>query len=448
MNKQQKDLLQTNIILNSVADGVFTVDGEWRITFFNRAAEKITGIKQEDALGNMCRDIFHSSICDGACTLRQCIEKDCSITNKSIFIITPDGSKVPVSISASPLKDDTGRIIGGVEVFRDLSEVNELRKQLTKSYTFQDIIGKSKSMQHIFGILPNIAKSNSTVLLLGESGTGKELVARAVHNLSGRRNRPLVAVNCGALPDTLLESELFGYKAGAFTDAKRDKPGYFARAEKGTIFLDEIGDISPALQVKLLRVLQEKTYEPLGATSSVKADVRVIAATNKDLEAMVREEKFRNDLYYRLNVIQLKLPPLRERKEDIPLLADHIIQRFNNLKGKNILGLSRDALALLMKYDYPGNVRELENIIEYAFILCEEGLILADHLPEKFSQRFSESNPKCTAANFTLDEVKKQAVLDALERNSWKRMATCRELGISKGTLRRMIQQYQLREPE
>ncbi|NMA14827.1 MAG: sigma 54-interacting transcriptional regulator, partial [Clostridia bacterium] len=205
---------------------------------------------------------------------------------------------------------------------------------------------------------------------------------------------------------------------------------------------------SPALQVKLLRVLQEKTYEPLGATSSVKADVRVIAATNKDLEAMVREEKFRNDLYYRLNVIQLKLPPLRERKEDIPLLADHIIQRFNNLKGKNILGLSRDALALLMKYDYPGNVRELENIIEYAFILCEEGLILADHLPEKFSQRFSESNPKCTAANFTLDEVKKQAVLDALERNSWKRMATCRELGISKGTLRRMIQQYQLREPE
>lgn len=447
MKNEKDSLLKTNIILNSVADGVFTVDKEWKITFFNRAAEKITGIKETDAVGSLCRDIFHSNVCDGACILKRCIENDNSIVNKPIYIIRPDGIKIPVSISTAPLKDSSGNVVGGVETFRDLSEIYELRKQLERSYTFQDIISKNPLMQRIFQFIPNVAKSNSTVLILGESGTGKELVARAIHNLSLRSNRPLVAVNCGALPDTLLESELFGYKSGAFTDAKKDKTGYFARAEKGTIFLDEIGDISPALQVKLLRVLQEKTYEPLGATSSVNADVRVIAATNRDLELLVREEKFRSDLFYRLNVVQIKLPPLRERKEDIPLLADFFIQRFNKLKGKSILGLSPDAVMVLMKHDYPGNIRELENIIEFAFILCQEGFILPEHLPEKFRKGASSGKVELDS-KLTMEEVKKQAILSALERNNWKRMATCRELGISKGTLRRMIERYDITEQD
>lgn len=430
-------------ILDSVADGVFTVDLNWRITTFNRAAEIITGINKKDALGCLCRDIFHSDICDGACILKHSIKTGKPITNKSIYIIRPNGNKVPISISASPLKNENGEVIGGVETFRDESEVTELRKQLQKSYNFYDVISKSSKMQRIFQILPDLAVSDSTVLILGESGTGKELLARAIHNLSRRKDENLVAVNCGALPDTLLESELFGYKAGAFTDAKKDKPGYFSRAEGGTIFLDEIGDVSPALQVKLLRVLQERIYTPLGGVSPVKADVRVIAATNKDLELLVQEEKFRQDLFYRINVVQLKVPPLRERKEDIPVLVDHFIQRFNKLKGQEVLELSQGALAILMKYDFPGNIRELENIIEYSFILCHKGMILPEHLPEKFQKQnvisINEAKEKQT-----LDDIKKAAVIRALERNNGKRMATCRELGISKGTLRRMIEEFQI----
>ncbi|ATW27514.1 sigma-54 interaction domain-containing protein [Candidatus Formimonas warabiya] len=434
-------------ILDSVADGVFTVDHQWKITTFNRAAEVITGISQKDALGCPCRDIFHSDICDGACILKQSIESGRPITNKSIHIIKPTGEKIPVSISAAPLKKENGEIIGGVETFRDMSEVTQLRKELQKSYNLYDIISKNDSMQRLFHILPDLAKSDSTVLILGESGTGKELVARAVHNLSDRNRKPMVVVNCGALPDTLLESELFGYLAGAFTDAKKDKPGYFARAEGGTIFLDEIGDVSPALQVKLLRVLQERTYVPLGGVMPVKADVRVIAATNKDLETLVQEAKFRQDLYYRINIAQVKLPSLQNRKEDIPLLADHFVRRFNHLKGRHVLGLAPETLAILMKYDYPGNIRELENIIEYAFILCHHGLILPEHLPEKF-QSHPGKDLHVTGKTFKLAEIKKAAVLESLNRNNWKRMAVCRELGISKGTLRRMIQEYQIVEPE
>ncbi|MGI6685874.1 MAG: sigma-54 interaction domain-containing protein [Bacillota bacterium] len=430
-------------ILDSVADGVFTVDLNWRITTFNRAAEVITGVRKKDALGCLCRDIFHSDICDGACILKQSIETGNPIINRSIYIIRPDGNKVPISISAAPLKNKDGKIIGGVETFRDESEVTELRKQLQKSYNFFEMISKSSGMQRIFQILPDLAVSDSTVLILGESGTGKELLARAIHQLSRRKDKQMVAVNCGALPDTLLESELFGYKAGAFTDAKKDKPGYFSRAEGGTLFLDEIGDVSPALQVKLLRVIQERVFTPLGGVRPMKADVRIIAATNKDLELLVKEEKFRQDLYYRINVVQLKVPPLRDRKEDIPILVNHFVQRFNKLKGQEVLGLSQEAIAILMRYNFPGNIRELENIIEYAFILCHKGIILPEHLPEMFQQQTVNVINK-EKGKQTLEDIKKIAVIEALERNNWKRMATCRELGISKGTLRRMIEKFQI----
>ena len=311
---------QTEIILDSIAEGVFTVDEEWRITSFNRAAEGITGIKKQDALGRHCWEIFRASICENDCALRKTIEAGVPMVNQTLFIISSGGERIPISITTALLRNEGGDVIGGVETFRDLSVVEELRKELESRHQFYDIISKNPDMMRLFNMLEQVAESSSTVLFEGESGTGKELFARAIHSLSGRKNGPLVTVNCGALPDTLLESELFGYKAGAFTDAKKDKPGRIALAQGGTLFLDEIGDISPALQVRLLRVLQEKTYEPLGGTHPEKADVRVVAATNRNLQDLVSEGTFRSDLYYRINVVRLLVPPLRERTEDIPLL--------------------------------------------------------------------------------------------------------------------------------
>jgi len=445
-NKITDIINHTDVILDSIADGVFTVDREWRIASFNSAAEKITGVPKDEAIGRICRDVFHSNLCDAKCILKESIRSNQPIVNKSIYIINAQGKQVPISISAAPLKDSEGQIIGGVETFRDLSEVVELRKELQKQYSFHDIISKSASLQKLFNILPDIAESDTTVLIQGESGTGKELFARALHNLSHRQNGPLVIVNSGALPDTLLESEIFGYKAGAFTDAKKDKPGRFALAEKGTIFLDEIGEISPALQIRLLRVLQNKTYEPLGATTSVKADVRIIIATNKDLKQEVAEGRFREDLFYRVNVITLELPPLRERNEDIPLLINHFIHRFNRLRNKQIIGISDESLAVLMQYSFPGNIRELENIIEYAFILCHENLIQLQHLPKQFHPEDIDIE-KTPIQGLTLDHIIKRAVEDALKRNNWKRMATAHELAIDKGTLRRMIRRYNISTP-
>lgn len=436
--------LQTDEILNSIADGVFIVDTDWRIISFNRAAEAITGVPKAEALGSTCRDVFHSNVCDANCVLRQSIQNDQPITNQPIYIVNADGKEIPISISAAPLKDVAGNIIGGIETFRDISEITELRKQLTKQYSFQDIISKSKNVQKIFDILPDIATSESTVLIQGESGTGKELFARAIHQLSRRKNKPLITVNSGALPDTLLESELFGYKAGAFTDAKKDKPGRFALAQGGSIFLDEIGDISPALQIRLLRVLQDKIYEPLGGTESARADVRIIAATNKNLEQLVAEGKFREDLFYRLNVVSISLPPLRDRKEDIPLLIRHLIDRFNKLKNKNITNVSDEVLAILMRHDFPGNIRELENIIEYAFILCHDQIIRVAHLPEHFRAKY-DSKELGELAGQSLAAIQKRAIEQALIRNHWKRLATARELNIDKGTLRRMMERLGIR---
>ncbi len=378
--------IHIDLIFNSIADGIFTVDLDWKITSFNRAAEEITGISKEDAIGRTCREVLRASCCEQDCPLKEATETNKAVVNRIVSIIDAKGEARAISICAALLRDERGKAIGGVETFRDIGSVEDMRDKMARGYSCQDILSVNHEMRQIFDILPAIADSISTVLIEGQTGTGKELFAKAIHNLSPRRAKPFVAVNCGALPDTLLESELFGYKAGAFTDAKRDKPGRFKLAEEGTIFLDEIGDISPALQVRLLRVLQEKTYEPLGSVKSIKTDVRVIAATNKSLEKLVQEERFRKDLYYRLNVIKIEIPPLRERKEDVPLLADHFIARFNQIQKKNITGITDEALAYLMKYDFPGNIRELENIIERAFILCEAGQIERRHLPELYRQ--------------------------------------------------------------
>ena len=441
--------LQNKLILDSIADGVFTVDRDWRITSFNMAAEVITGWDREDAIGSFCSDVFHSSICGKNCAIAESLYSGRPVSNRSIMIVDKDGKSKPISISASPLVDIVGNVVGGVETFRDLTTMESLRKQLMQRYTFNEIISKSSSMQRIFHILPDIATSDSTVLILGESGTGKGIMADAIVSASARKDKPFISVNCGAIPETLLESELFGYRTGAFTDARKDRDGRFAAAEGGTIFLDEIGDIPHSLQVKLLRVLEERVYEPLGSNESIKVDVRVIAATNRDLQHLVSEGLFRDDLYYRLKVVDITLPPLRERKEDIPLLIDHFVDKFRAEKQKDIAGVSDMVMKQLMLHSFPGNIRELENIIEYGFILCTGGFIQAEHLPESFLPDSAQDQKRGieTEAGMSLEQIEQQAILNSLQRNNWKKMITCRELGISKDTLRRKIERYSLENP-
>ncbi|MBN1546345.1 MAG: sigma 54-interacting transcriptional regulator [Syntrophaceae bacterium] len=436
-----------DIILDSITEGVFTVDRNWRIMTFNRAAERITGVPREKALGQQCCNVFRSNICENECTLKETISTGCPVVNRTIFIINNDGKRIPISISTAILKNRNGNIIGGVETFRDLSMIEELRKKLHEKYTFEDIIGRSHTMQQIFDLLPQIADSDSTVLIEGASGTGKELFAKAIHNLSTRRDKRFVAINCGALPDTLLESELFGYKAGAFTDARQNKLGRFSLADGGTILLDEIGDISTAMQIRLLRVLQEKVFEPLGSVDQVKVDVRVIAATNKNLSELVQKGTFREDLYYRINVIRVELPKLQDRREDIPLLAEHFIAKFNRLQNKDIAGVSGEVMAILMDHDYPGNVRELENIIEHAFVLCRNGLIKPRHLPHSFR---NSDNSGLTAGEkgVTLKALEAIHIADAIRSHGGNRKAAARELGIDPSTLFRKIKSLGIKLPE
>ncbi len=437
-----KDLnsAEMKMILNSIADGVFTVDDEFIITSFNRAARVITGVPVREALGRPCCEVFRAEICEADCALKRTILTGKPVVNHAVFIVRADGKRVPISISTAVLRDERSRVLGGVETFRDLTLVEALRKEVEKSFSFEDIISRNQKMREIFNILPDVARSDSTILIEGESGTGKELMAKAIHNLSTRRNKPLVVVNCGAIPDTLLESELFGYKAGAFTGATRDKPGRFAQADGGTVFLDEIGDVSPALQVRLLRVLQDKSFQPLGGTKTLNSDARILAATNKDLESMVHGGGFREDLYYRLQVFKLPLPPLRERIEDVPLLAQHFVDRLNRLKGKDIAGLSREALAAFMRHNWPGNIRELENAVEHAFILCHGGLIRLGHLPSALKDLGDKG--EALATGLTLAEIEARVIGEALARNGGRKVATATELGIDKTTLWRKMKRY------
>ncbi len=441
---------QTKIILDSITEGVFTVNKEWKITSFNRGAEKITGIPREEALNRHCWDVFRANICESKCALKQTMTTREPIANESIYIVNIRGERVPISISTALLQTPAGEVIGGVETFRDLSVVEELRKELRERHSFFDIISKNPEMHRLFGILEQVSESNATVLLVGESGTGKELFARAIHSLSPRKDAPIVTVNCGALPDDLLESELFGYKAGAFTGAKKDKPGRIAMAEGGTFFLDEIGDISPALQVKLLRVLQERVYEPLGSNKSTRANVRIVAATNSDLEGLVKKGKFRQDLYYRINVAKLTLPPLRERKEDIPLLADYFISKFSRLSEKEINGMSPEVFRILMSHDFPGNIRELENIIEYATVVCRNSLIGVSHLPDNLTLNLKKAAGAADEgdANASWENTERTFLYEALERNGWNRMATAAELGVHNTTLWRKMKRLNLQVPK
>jgi transcriptional regulator with PAS, ATPase and Fis domain len=362
-------------------------------------------------------------------------------------VINADGDRIPISLSTAMLRDRRGRVIGGAETFRDLSELEALRQELEGKFRVGDLVSRSPLMQRLFDVLPAIATSPSTVLILGETGTGKELVARTIHSLSPRKDGPFIAVNCGALPDTLLESELFGYRAGAFTGATRDKPGRFALAGGGTLLLDEIGEISPALQVRLLRVLQDRTYEPLGATRSETADVRVIVATNADLALLTRQGGFREDLYYRVNVVRVELPPLRKRKEDIPLLVEKAVDRFNRLQRRSVQGVTAEALSLLMAHDWPGNVRELENVIERAFVLCRDGFIDIAHLPEELREH-GRSGAAAPGIKKAHDLLEAQSIRTTLARHNFNRLAAAQDLGIHKTTLFRRMKRLGIALPK
>ncbi len=435
---------KTDVILDSIADGVFTIDEKWRITSFNKAAEQITGISRENAIGQTCKDVLRANVCETDCALRYTMNTAKPVINKPVHIIDAQGRRKAISISTALLRDGKGKTIGGVETFRDMTVVEELRKQVQKQYSCDDIISRNHKIQQLFDILPQIAQSDCAVLIEGQTGTGKELFARAIHNLSNRKKKAFIAVNCSALPDTLLESELFGYKAGAFTDAKKDKPGRFALAEGGTIFLDEIGDISSSVQVKLLRVLQEKTYEPVGAVSSEKANVRVIAATNKDLAELSKDGKFRSDLYYRINVVKISLPSLKERKEDIPLLIDHFINRFNKIYNKDICCLSDDALTVILNYDFPGNIRELENILEHCFVLCKGNVIETKHLPASLGKIADDQSADGSRFR-TIRQMETIMIEQALRRNNGNRTKAAKELGIDKSTLFRKIKTFNIK---
>ncbi|PLX94885.1 MAG: Fis family transcriptional regulator [Desulfuromonas sp.] len=440
-SKPPQENLQT--ILDSVADGVFTVDENMRITTYNRAAEEITGFTAEEAIGKHCYDVFRTGVCFSACPVKEALESGQPVINREIDIITKDNRDVPISVSASVLRDSEGNPVGGVETFRDQSLIFALKQEIEKKFSFQELTSRNSSMRRLFDVLPDIAESEATVLLQGDSGTGKELFAKAIHNLSHRKDKPLVVINCGALPEPLLEAEIFGAKKGAYTGAVENRPGRLTMAEGGTLFLDEIGDLPLPLQVKLLRVLENHEFQPLGATTPQKANVRFVTATHRHLEKMVEEGTFRRDLFFRINVVSLEIPPLSERPEDIPLLIDIFLERFNRTYSKKIRGFSAEALQVLLNHSYPGNVRELLNLVEQTVILCRDSEIGIEHLPAGFMAANRPEQPD----SFTKRRRPSKDVLqNMLARYSGNRKKVAQQLGVDRTTLWRWMKRYQLND--
>lgn len=423
------------VIFESISDGVFTVDHNCHITSFNKAAENISGFDRNEAIGQYCFDIFHSDICQSRCALRNTLANGMPIYNTRVTIITRNGKKVPVSVSTTILQDEKGKSLGAVEFIRDLSTIENLQQELCKVKKIGQLVSYNGEMQKIFNIVPQIANAECSVLIEGPSGAGKEIIAEAIHHFSPRKDSPYIKINCAALPENLLESELFGYVKGAFTDAKRDKPGHFLMAQGGTLLLDEIGEMPITLQSKLLRVLNNGEFQPLGSTRPLHTDARILSATNCDLEKKIKEGTFREDLYYRINVINIKIPPLNQRIEDLPILIDCFVKRLRKKCAKAILGVSDKALQCLRSYDFPGNVRELENAIEHAFVLCCCEVIEPEHLPPKILNNNNNSSklpPKTEAV----------VIKETLDRHGWNRKMTASELGIDRSTLWRKVKKY------
>lgn len=428
-------------ILDSVADGVISVDLDRKITSFNRAAEHITGYSRYEVIGRSCAEIFRSDVCENSCPVIEAFASGESVVNREFEILDRQSRKIPVSASASVLRDALGQIVGAVETFRDLSTIAQMQQQVKERYSFEGIYSRNSLMHSLFNILPDIAASDATVLIHGESGTGKELFAKAIHKLSARRDGPLVVVNCGALPEPLLEAEIFGAKRGAYTGAMENRPGRLEMAQGGTLFLDEIGDLPLALQVKLLRVLENREFQPLGAKHPQRADVRFITATHRHIETMVEEGSFRRDLFFRINVVGFTIPPLKDRKEDIPLLIDLTLNRLNKEYNKKIRGFSPEAMQRLMLHDFPGNVRELLNIVEQTVILCRNGEIGIDLLPEYFHDGAAGGTPGKRKRRGC---PSKEELVRTLDRFHGNRQLVAQEFGVERTTLWRWMKRLDL----
>jgi len=428
-------------LLNNLTDGVMAHDLLRKVFFFNRAAEKITGHKYADLIGRDCHEIFAGKFCQGACSYCDESRELKTKLRYPVVITRKDGKKRDVEMSVMPIKTDSGQIEGAMIIFRDTTEINRLRRVVDGDKGFFGIVGRDPKMKKVFDAIRELADVDVPVLIQGESGTGKEMVAYALHALSKRSAGIFVPINCGALPEGTLESELFGHVRGAFTGAIRDKKGRFELADKGTLFLDEIGEITPAMQVKLLRVLQEKIFMPVGGEKSLSVDVRVISAGNKDIKALTRKGLFREDLYYRVSVIPISLPPLRERLGDIPLLVEHFLKKFSKEIGKEYLEISHHALELLTSYQWPGNIRELRNAIQYALIKCKADKIEVAHLPPEISANSGGSKRKTAGRR---PKLSVEAVRSALTKAGGNKAKAARALGVSRTTLYRYIRENHL----
>ncbi len=434
-------------IFNSRLEGTFTINKDCNITTFNRSAERITGFSGVEAIGEKCWDILKCEYCKQECPngcLKKVSLREGHANCRELYITRKDGKRIPVRLTTVPLLDVEGNHIGAVETFQDITELKNLSNHLRERFRLHNIIGRSRIMEKIYCLIENVSKNDSTILITGESGTGKELVARSIHLNSYRRTEPFIPLNCSAFAETLIESELFGHEKGAFTGAVQTKQGRFELAQGGTLFLDEIGDISPTIQVKLLRVLETRQFERVGGTKPIKMDVRLIAAANKDLAEEVRAGRFREDFYYRINVINVNLPPLRERIEDLPLLIQHLIDKDTAKFNKNLAGISPEALKILQNYDWPGNIRELENVIEHAFVMCHEELIDAKHLPDRIREKsgFISASNAAAIAGSTLEDAEKSLIEAALKEHNGSRVKAAQALGTSKTTLWRKMKKY------
>ncbi len=444
-------------IIDSMADGVFTMDANGVISSWNQSMERISGYAADEALGKTCA-ILRCSRCFGkSCPadIKKCnIFKQNHSEAKECQLQHKDGHEVPVIKNASVVRDDKGRLLGVVETVTDLTELNQARKRaeeaalrLGEFHRLDNIIGKSRPMREVFSAIQAAAASDATILIQGESGTGKELVAGAIHYNSERKNKLLVTVNCSALSETLLESELFGHVKGAYTGAVRDRIGRFEEADEGTVFLDEIGELSSFIQVKLLRVLQEREIERVGESVKRKINIRIVTATHQDLYAKVRQGSFREDLYYRLKVFPITIPPLRDRKEDIPLLVSHFIQTMTRKTGKPILDTSRQAMRAFMDYDWPGNVRELENAIEHSFVLCSTDRIELDDLPVEIRSIIKSSGRKPgprKSAPSRREKVTRESLLSLLDECSWSKAEAARRLGLSHTSIWKYMKKWDI----
>ena len=434
----------TNDILDSVSEGIFTVDKSFRINFFNSAAEKILGYKREEIVGKFCKYVFKSNVCNTACPIASVLESGKDIGGQETRLKHQNGHTVSIRLNAAVLRSADESPIGGVISFRDVTEIEKMKNLLSSSGDYFGVVGHSKEMQKIFDLIDEISDSDAAVLIQGPSGTGKEMIANAIQQSSKRKDRPFVKINCSVFSPQLLASELFGHVRGAFTGASRDRPGRFELAHNGTIFLDEVAEMPLQMQVQLLRILQEGTFERVGESVTRKVNIRVMAATNIDLEKALGEGKFREDLYYRLNVIPVKIPALRDRLEDIPYLVRHFIDKYSNINRKEINDIEDEALDVLLSYDWPGNVRELENAIEYAFArTAKDSVIQTCKLPANIRQNHTcgKNGPSPTAVGGELT-----LIMDLLEKHRWNKTKVAKELGVGRTTLWRKLQQYGIEE--